>query len=597
MAAKAIEILKQMYPPHPDGTSLTSVSYFYIKDDDPDLQDLTQLLKTVALQITEANDRFKKFAMSVAKKNDNLISPKRIWENLFLEFFTDDALPSAMTSLAYIIIDGLDEFPEKERVQFLLCLTSLIVGTETGRRCRIQVAIFARPSIQADPGFDHIGFQSRKKVIEVTPKRNEKDIAAFIQFRLRSVKVLRTLNTRGTPDAARQFKTLVRQITISIREKSHGMFKWAGLAFDQIWKLQSPEAIVMALNKAPQGLEEMIHHSLKRLELEEPTRVVYMRSLMMLVLCAFQPLNIADIWVLLLLILDEHCYEIEHDLQGRYASIFEMLGEVNKETIASRGEEPRAEESTSFFYKLDMLSGDDVDEPESDVDDDKVTPDSSYISDSGTKNDQGFHGQHTDLEPRWSKVIVTFSHASIRDYLEHEGDPTTRRWHNCGLIVDNLSAAHLRLALVCIRILRSDITESYDVRSLRRYAQLNYMKHLACVDFAKLNPSDYTEEIRLLAELLYDGKSFLATSFDDVRDRYSKGYSMRKHFIQTWFGTSTYSTKVRQALGQILEYLDGELKNWAKSAIKSARVLFEPMAAACRHTWLTKERLGRQGIP
>ncbi|MCJ1386684.1 hypothetical protein MMC17_009810 [Xylographa soralifera] len=342
LATKTVDMLHQMHPPQPDCTCLTSVSYFYIKDDNPNLQDLTQLLKTVALQITEVNDRFKRFAISVVKEK-NIVSSK------------------PATSLAFIIIDGLDEAPEKARIQFISCLTSLVAGTEANRRCRVQIAIFARPGIQADPGFDHVGFQSRKEVIEVTSKKTEQDIAAFIQYRLRDINVLRTLHARRTPEAAKEFKSLAKQITNSIRKKSQGMFKWAGLAFGQIWRLQSPEAIISALNGAPQGLEEMIHHTLKRLQLEASTRVAYIRNLLLLVFCAFQPLYIAEIWVLLLLMLDEHCYKIEHDLQGRYASLFELLGVIDQERIVVRDEEPKTEESASFFDDLNALSDDEAD--------------------------------------------------------------------------------------------------------------------------------------------------------------------------------------------------------------------------------------------
>ena len=586
LAAKTVDILQQIYPPHPDGTSLTSVSYFYIKDDNPNLQDLTQLFKAVALQIAEVNGRYKKFATSVVKKKDSLISAKRTWETLFLDFFTEATLSETVTSLAFIIIDGLDEAPEKERVQFISCLTSLITGTDASRRCRIQIAVFARPSIQADPGFDHVGFQSRKKVIEATSKRNEKDIATFIQYRLRNVSVLRTLDARRTPEAAREFKALVKQITNSIQNKSHGMFKWAGLAFDQIWKLQSPEAIVMALNRAPHGLEEMIHHTLKRLELEEPTRVLYMRSLLMLVFCAFEPLCIAELWILLLLTLNEHCYEVEHDIQGRYASLFELLGEADQEKTEFQ-EELKAEETTSLFDDLDSLSDDGAEGVM--YEEDGGSEDIDHTSNGGIISEQSFYGRRNTLKPRWSKISVTFGHTSIRDYLEHEGDPTSRRWHDCSLVVENPNTAHLHFAIICVRILNGDIEESYEVPSLKRYAKLYYMKHLACVDFTKICVSDQVEGICLLVELFYDGRLLLATSFDDENDVFRMGYCMRDYFVQTWFGTSTYSAKVRQMLGHILNFLDGERKDWAKSCIQSARVLFEPMASVCKLIWLTKK--------
>ena len=128
---------------------------------------------------------------------------------LFLHFFEVRGSKEA-SSLAYIVIDGLDEAPEKERVRLIACLAALISRTSTGSPCRLQIAIFARPNVQGDPGFDAVGFQSREKVIEVTQQRTEKDISAFVKQRLRDVRVLRTLDARKTPEATRKFKVLAR---------------------------------------------------------------------------------------------------------------------------------------------------------------------------------------------------------------------------------------------------------------------------------------------------------------------------------------------------------------------------------------------------
>lgn len=136
LATRIIDILKNKYPQHVEHASLTSVSYFYIKED-PNLQDMNQILKTIAAQIVKVETRYQKFAARVIKDSDKIVTPSHTWENLFLNYFTEDMSADTSTSLAFIVIDGLDEAPEGERVRLLRCLKKLVEQTSLKRRCRI----------------------------------------------------------------------------------------------------------------------------------------------------------------------------------------------------------------------------------------------------------------------------------------------------------------------------------------------------------------------------------------------------------------------------------------------------------------------------
>ena len=136
LAARTIEMLHTKYPQHADIPSLTSVSYLYFKENNPALQDCAQMWKAAALQITKANDRFKKHAVAtIAKKRDHTFSSARqIWQQLFLDFFAEESSQS-LTSLAFIIVDGLDEAPHEERNKFLNCLAELAGRSANNRTC------------------------------------------------------------------------------------------------------------------------------------------------------------------------------------------------------------------------------------------------------------------------------------------------------------------------------------------------------------------------------------------------------------------------------------------------------------------------------
>ena len=588
LAAKTIDILLSAHSPQLGGTSLTSVSYFYIKEDDPNLHDISQLLKTLALQIASSNDYYRKFIISVIQKGSPA-STKSMWERLFLDFFTEERSSREPTGLAYIVIDGLDEAPERERVRLIACLRSLVSRTNKTHRCRIQIAIFSRPMIQADVGFDQIGLQSRDRVIEVSPKRTEEDMSAFVKQRLRDIRVLNSLNARRTPEATKQFKSLARQIVSSVTGKSNGMFKWAGLMFDQIWRLQSPEAIIQALRTAPKGLHEIIHHTIRRLELEEPARAVYLQRIFIFVYCAFRPLSIAEIFILLLIVSDEHCYELEHDLRHRYGSFFDTNRDEKEcdEQADKEGDTSNPqifETQPSLFDDLDDTAAGDMEGAyDSDADYGDV---GSIEQDILLENSSG--DQIQTIDPQWSRFAVGFSHTSIRDYLEQETTASTKRWHDSSISGDQWNMAHLSVASACIRLLSDKIHMSSNSLSLEKYAKLFFMKHLNLMELSTVGSFSISYDIGVITDLFYDGLALLETSFNNADDAET---DITKHFVRTWFGYSRSSRKIRELLSwneKDSSNLEDEKEKWVRSAIRSSRALFEPLILACLRKWLTK---------
>ena len=488
LAARTIEMLQNKYPQHSDIPSLTSVSYLYFKDDKPDLQDCAQLWKAAALQIAKANDRFKKHVLAtIDKKQDTFASARRIWQQLFLDFFTEDISSKSLTSLAFIIVDGLDEGPEAERVKFLKCLAELVAQSTSEHKCRIQVAVFARPDVRADPGFENVGFRRQERIIQVTPERNLVDIEAFIRQRLSDVEVLKMLKKRK---ATKEYQTLAKQIYTSIQSRSHGMFLWASLVFDQIWDSPSPEAIRESLKEAPSGLDEMLHHVFKRLDVEEAMHRSYLSDLLSWVFCTYRPLSIAELFVLLRITANQHCYMLEDHLKARYASLFDILGiaddsdseDEERETEATIKIVEADSEADDFDF-LDKPGSSDTDEH----DDDEASSDGDAEQDQGlettaiaeaTSDDQNTF----EMPYRWYRNTVTFSHARIRDYLTTESHPPTRRWNDCSVVPENIHMTRQLIFLACIQILRTDIADKHGVWTLKEYAKVNWIKHFVEVE-------------------------------------------------------------------------------------------------------------------
>ena len=579
LAARTIETLQNKYPQHSDIPSLTSVSYLYCKDDNPKLQNCAQMWKTVAWQITKANDRFKKHVLAtIEKKQDTFASARRIWQNLFLDFFQEDDSSQSLTSLAFIVIDGLDEAPQAERVKLLTCLSDLVNRGPNPIKCRIQVALFARPDIRADPGFEKVSYRMQERLIEVTPERNNLDIDLYIKQRLGDISVLQILKKRK---ATKEFQTLAKQIYNSVQSKSQGMFLWARLVFDQIRASPSPEAIKKSLEGAPEGLDQMLYHVFKRLEVDETMHQSYLKDLLTFVLCAYRPFHVSELFILIMISVRQHCYMLEHNLRARYSSLFEVTGPYV---------EPEGDNAT-LQTNNDETSSDETDFDFLDNEDDSQGKDSTAVSEASNGDDDENQSQKQDTElinqqdeqevfnipPHWHRNTVTFSHARIRDYLNTEGNPSTRRWHDTSVVPDNLTEARLEIVLACLHLLVTNIADIYGVPSLQFYAKINWVKHLVEIDFSKIPKEAAIQLARQVSTLFYKGQGLLQTSFGACN-----------HFIQTWLTIDYYSNRVRHIISYYYEDIEEEQKEWAYPAARSARTLLQPLMAACARKWLTK---------
>ena len=580
LAARTIEKLQKQYPQHSDIPSLTSVSYFSFKENNPALQDCAQFWKAAALQIANANDRFKKHVIAtITAAHDTFASARRIWQQLFLEFFTEDTSARTLTSLAFIIVDGLDEGPQAERVKFLSCLADLLACNTNGRKCRIQVAMFARPDVRADPGFKKVNLGTHEKVIEITPERNLVDIEAYIRQRLGDVSVLKVLKRQR---GIKEFQALAKHIYSSVQTRSQGMFLWARLVFDQIRGLPSPEAIKESLQGAPQGLDDMLYHVFKRLEVDENMHRSYLYELLSWVFCAYWPLIVSELFVLLHVSAGQQCYMIEDDLQARYSSLFDVTGSLAETKEEETGADTAAIDSSSEIDDFDFL-----DIPDSSDEDEKNWNDSgkSYGDTEASQPwvqsvDSGKQGSSEDrftFPLHWYYATVSFSHARIRDYLTEEGDPLTRRWDDCSIIPQSLKSKHLDIVMSCLRILKSEMAEDYLVSSLKIYAKINWIKHLAEVDLGSIIRPAAVQLAKGLASLFVDGQKMLQCS-----------HGVGNEFIETWLSTDNFSSLVRKSISEHIDELEEGERDWASLVKTSARALFRPLNVACASKWLTK---------
>jgi hypothetical protein len=574
LATRTIELLKNKFPQHPDIPSFTSVSYLYFKDGDPKLQDLAQMWKAAAAQIITANDRFKKHVLAAIKDPGIFDSPRRTWETLFLDFFEADSAAKGQASLAFIIVDGLDEAKEGDRVKFLACLSELTKRLPGKQSCRIQIAVFARPDVRADSGFDKIGAHHSGRIV-VTPDRTSKDMGVFVEQCLREVPVLKVLRKKKLK---RSYESLARSIYSTVLERSEGMFLWTRLVFNQMQKLPSPEAIAESLDQAPDELDDMLHHVFKRFDSDEQMQQSYLRDLLTWVLWSYRPLRVSELYVLLRLTAGQRCVSLKTDLQTRYSSIFDMSGplvddkEENDSSAADLEVEQSGDDDFDFLHNDDTTTSDSGESAQSGEDSNESGP---SVKDAGlTIVDPTENG--TVLQD-WHSNEVTFAHTRVRDFLNNEFDPVKRRWNDCAILVHDMNDSKLRIVKACIDILRTDIATSNGVTELVWYARGNWARHLLEVEFGEAGSKLSIALARILAAFFNDGVAFLKSSLGII-----------DHFTATWFETNEFSQVARKLISENIAHLDDSHREWAERVKLSTPVLFEYLTKECSRRWLTK---------
>ena len=368
------------------------------------------------------------------------------------------------------------------------------------------------------------------------------------------------------------------------------MFLWARLVFNQIRASPSPEAIEVSLQKAPEGLDEMLYHVFKRLDVDEEMYRSYLKDLLTWIFCAYRPFHVSELFVLIMISVYQHCYIIEDDLRTRYSSVFDVTGP----DIQSEGDQQQLETNK------DKTSSGDPDFGFLDIDDSSYDEEAGDGSDRSNRdfNEHKSQTEDTDvtsqkekegvseIPPHWRENTVTFSHARVRDYLKTEGDPSTRRPDQSSVVPNDLNKAGLAIYDACLQLLETNVADTYEVQALKFYTQINWIKHLVEIDFSKIPREDAVRSARRLSALFYGGQGLLQTSFE-VRNQTT--FEAGDEFIETWFTVSKYSNSVRKIIGDYAEDVDDDQRAWALTAVKSARTLFQPLMLACARKWLTKK--------
>ncbi|KAJ7444312.1 ankyrin repeat-containing domain protein [Mycena latifolia] len=173
----------------------------------------------------------------------------------------------------YIVVDGLDEYPE---IQRQILLTRLVTRRPT---ININLLTTARPHIAHDLLLPHT------ETLEIIA--NSDDVRRYVEEQIKiSPRLLRHV---------RQQPALQGEIELKICSTMHGMFLLAKLHMDSLRCERSIEAVRAALKNLPKDLSDTYDDAMKRIESQDQEDREMAHSTLMWVMHAQRPLEVPEL--------------------------------------------------------------------------------------------------------------------------------------------------------------------------------------------------------------------------------------------------------------------------------------------------------------
>lgn len=595
LATKTILLLRDQHDQDPEHPSRVAVSYFFVKEDNQALHDLNVILKTIAYQIVQKDEIYRRYVVSACRSPEATNTAEKTWKVLFLNFYTS---VQGAESSAFIVIDGLDEAPLDTRRKFLELLKVLVNQAPGDRtpRPRLQIAIFGRPDLR-----DDMEFSRQEKFVNVNAQKNRKDINDYILSRLPLVRVLKDMK----PNARTKF---AKEIRSTILQRADGMFFWAKLVLDQIYRKERKSEVQQALHNAPRELDRMIRHIFERVAADPDVNIADLNKILSWVTCAKRPLRLGEVHLILKLPTGEPNLSLRRRLRGKFASFFNMSKlegeeeeeEEDEEEVEEAVPEEKVEEAPLDFSNLSD-DGDDNDDDDDDNSDDGSDDDyEDEDEDEGEGNqkvaprkDEFAIDEKTKIEFR--TIEISFSHKRIKDYLVQEGGShpvfVPPEYPKMSIGID-LNESELELSLTCLAILVDGITENEEELNLTQYAAENFMKHLGGIDRSKISKENKLKLLEQITKVFCADvglRMLLRATFGDDESFENR---RKNAFYHTWFGTDEHSKALRGFLGEIDNVGSNNFTNdqleWMRLSASSAKEFYRPLMMVASNIWLTK---------
>ncbi|KAL6234540.1 hypothetical protein BDW75DRAFT_241045 [Aspergillus navahoensis] len=376
LMADMICFLREQFPPAGvQRDSPISIGYFFFKDENPRTRSFHQALRDLACQLSRSDPGYQKW-LGTIKDYEQISTLESAWHLLFAEYFLQKSAPGGT---AYILLDAVDEALDGERRIFVDLAKELY-----SNQSRLQLAIVGRPSI-SDQLLE--GLETKVPTLHVTKQKNSGDISRYIHASINKSIVLRRVSAKFRGE-----------IINKLSAGAEGMFLWVNLMLQELIKKRNESSMRKALEQAPRGIKEMLRHVLASYsESSNEEELEYLNETLLWVSCADQPWTLSELETILRLKSPEGdgMIDLEGALRRQWASFFTLHREDGLTT---------AELENGSVY-LDEFDSDCVTDRERQKANGNLEED--YLMAFNSKK---------------NTTTVTFSHASIGDFLRDESE-------------------------------------------------------------------------------------------------------------------------------------------------------------------------------
>ena len=436
--------LQEFLAEQTDIATFTSVGYFFFRDNKDATRSFEQALRDVSFQIAQKDQVYAKHVVNCVQKDSDIASIRSIWQRLFVDFFlTEDNEEST----AFVVLDGIDEAFAEDRATFFELLRDVEAA---GSQSRLHVAMIGRPQI-----IDELSEQLENSIptIYIDGSKNSDDIFRYIEASIAKSKVLRRVSQK-----------LKEEIATRMASAAGGMYMWCKLMLNDLSKKTRESAMREALDKAPKGLTEMLRHVFEGFSAtltEEDASDL--NDMLAWVAFAKRPLTLGEIDAVLRLKSEDGdgVIYLEGKLRKQFASFFTLTREDYLTTADLQASKALIldEEDTEAGAAEEEGGEDDVD-------------------------------NETDFESNLKTTTVSFSHASISDFLRDpkEGKITASGEDHPAVGVDS-AEAKFQIARTCLDLLIGKAESKINlpgIFQLRAYAAVQWADHLGDLDITRL---------------------------------------------------------------------------------------------------------------
>jgi hypothetical protein len=549
-------------------------AYFYIKEYDQDLRDLSNILKTIAYQIALMDAVYQSHTVSVVREPDAISTARRLWDNLFVRFFNR---PDS-DSMAMIVLDGLDELPS----QTLAALYGLVEDIAEDQPNRISLAFFSRPEVS-----EFWGPKLSRDLLRLEiGARNGPDIASYIKHNVTRILVVAQIARLKNKKAAAK---LAREIRDQVVEKADNMFIKVVLIMNQLYDKERVAAVFEAIELSPPRLDELISQVFDRILAYDDVNSADFRELLIWVSASKRPLTIAELYEVLRLRSGSPNNALESRLRGRFASIFRLgskpspLGSDLGGAINPAWTNPDNAADTEEVGISDIDDIDDISsEEESDLNDTGQLSLQSSLRSGDSKTLRFLSKTTID---RFKHTEVMFTHLTIRDFLgTSRKTGISEGWKTLG-IPFHPGTSQLQIARGCIEHLIADPTNNLYQHGCDyvEYACDFLPDHILSIkSLDGVADSERRALTKSICQLLLHKPG--TTSFIRVLSKSKRGKLLLDPYFEK---PAMVSFITAELFGSVSEdEVSSEEWSWIQECQKRPRDLLKPLAVRAATIWL-----------